>query len=132
MQPAVFSNGLSKWKSENYISYSSLISFRTVFFWGIKCWCNLCTGMVDLEKSSWSSSFWTCYLGCPRSPRWLPTILSLWAELASSNYITYSWPVDKGSSEQLHNISVCRVASDIKFINALGNKTSLQLLFENI
>ena len=109
-----------------------LISFRTVFFLRHQVLCNLCTGMIDFEKSSSNSSFRRCYLGCPRSPRWSPTISSMWTELASNNYITYSWPVDKGSSEQLHNISVCGIASDTTFINALGTKTSLQLLFENI
>ena len=30
MQPAVFSDGLRKWKSGNYMSYCGLTSFRTI------------------------------------------------------------------------------------------------------
>ena len=33
---------------------------------------------------------------------------------------------------KLRNISVCEITSDIKLINALDTKTSLELLFENI
>ena len=74
----------------------------------------------------------SCYLACPKSPRWLSIISSQWTELVSSNCILYSRSVDNGSSEHICNISICEITSDIKLINALNSKTSLQMLFENI
>ena len=111
-------------------------------------WCNCCTEIADIEKSSRSSSFSKCYLGRPKSqgylkprlnkllkkksPQWFSLISSLWTELVSSNCITYARSVDKRSSEHIRNILVSRITSDIKLINILETKKSLQLFFANI
>ena len=95
------------------VGFSSfLLSYPAILVcWDIECWCNFCTGMVDIEKSSLSSYFSTCYIGRPKSPGWLSTISSLWTELISSNCISYSPSVDTGSSEHICNVSLCGITS---------------------
>ena len=128
-----------------------MLFLSELFLWRhqvIKCWCNYCSEMADIKKSSRSSSFSKCYLCRPKSqgylkprlnklpkkkaPLWFSAISSLWTELVSSNWISYARSVDKGSSEHISNILVSRITLDIKLINVLDTKKSLQLLFTNI
>ena len=58
--------------------------------------------------------------------------------LIPTNWASFEWlhnvikVFDKASSEQLRNISVCEITSNVKLINALDAETTLQLLFEDI
>ena len=99
----------NKFELENHLS-TIVFHFKNPRL-DIECWCNFCTGMVDIEKSSLSSYFSTCYIGRPKSPGWLSTISSLWTELISSNCISYSPSVDTGSSEHICNVSLCGITS---------------------